>query len=258
MQSLSSVVSRLQRFRILAELTVVYLLGFLLTRVALLFWFADWRQLRIVDWLNVFQAGFRFDLLIALLGIQGQLWHFAWGRNHWLNTRPSRWFMEFCWLFVFCFVPLFAIIEGLFFTEFDGRLNYIAFEYLVYPTEVCCNIWQSFPVVELVSVVVLFGGGMWWTMRQRFRRMLDDQMPLRLRVGVFASVWLAIASLWLTSGMGSMNVTSNRTANECTGKWRVRVPVSRLVMPLRLRAVLSDDQAGSRRGRSSSARDYGR
>ena len=217
MRSIFNAFGRLQRFRILATITLIYVLGFLLTRVGLLFWFADWRQLRLADWLNVFQTGLRFDLLIALLGIQVQLWHFTWIGQRWLKARPSRWFIEFCWLFVFCFVPLFAIIESLFFTEFDGRLNYIAFEYLVYPTEVCCNLWQSFPIIELTSFVVLFGGGTWWAMRQRFHRMLDDQMPLRSRVGVFAGVWTLIAGLWLTSGMGSMSVTTNRTANECAG-----------------------------------------
>ncbi len=217
MRFLFNAFGRLQRFRILAVITLIYLFGFLLTRVALLFWFADWRQLRFADWLNVFQTGLRFDLLIALLGIQTQLWHFTWIGRSWLKTRPSRWFIEFCWLFAFCFVPQFAVIESLFFSEFDGRLNYIAFEYLVYPTEVCCNIWQSFPVIELTSLVALVGGGMWWVMRRRFHRMLDDQMPLRQRVGVFVGVWTLIVGLWLTSDMGSMNVTKNRPANECAG-----------------------------------------
>lgn len=217
MYSFFSTFGRLQRFRILATLTLVYLLGFLLTRIGLLFWFADWRQLGAVDFLNVLQVGLRFDLLIALLGTQGLLWHLTWSRNHWIKSRPSRWFIEFCLLFVLCFAPIFAIIESLFFTEFDGRLNYIAFEYLVYPTEVCCNIWQSYPIVELVSCLAIFSGGLWWLTRQRFLRMLEDQMPLRQRIGVFAGVWIAIAGLWLTSNMGSLNVTSVRTANECAG-----------------------------------------
>ena len=71
MLSLSRVMGRLQRFQILAAITLVYVLGFLLTRIGLLFWFADWRQLRAVDFFNVVQVGLRFDLLIALLGIQG-------------------------------------------------------------------------------------------------------------------------------------------------------------------------------------------
>lgn len=217
MQLLSHATGRLQRFRILAEIALIYLLGFLLTRVTLLFWFADWRSLNLREWVFVFVAGIWFDLLVALLGIQVQLWHFTWCRNRWLKTRPSRWFMEICWLVAFTFVPLFAIIEFLFFTEFDGRLNYIAFEYLVYPTEVCCNIWESFPVVELSSLVVLFAGCTWWLLRSRFLRMLDGRMPFRRRICWFGGVQLAVAGLWLTCGMATMNVTSNRTANECAG-----------------------------------------
>lgn len=217
MPSLFSAVNRLRRFRILAEIMLIYLLGFLLTRITLLFWFADWRSLNLRELARVFVAGFWFDLLVALLGVQVQLWHFTWCRNRWLKSRPSRWFMEFCWLFAFSFVPLFAIIEFLFFTEFDGRLSYIAFEYLVYPTEVCCNIWQSFPVIELTSFVVLVGGGLWWTVRNRFHRLLETQMPFRRRVGVFSCVYLAIGGVWLTCSMATMTVTSNRTANECAG-----------------------------------------
>lgn len=217
MQSLTSATGRLQRFRILTEITLIYLLGFLLTRLTLLFWFADWRSLNLREWVSVFVAGVWFDSLVALLGVQIQLWHFTWCRNRWLKTRPSRWFMECCWLMAFAFVPLFAIIEFLFFTEFDGRLNYIAFEYLVYPTEVCCNIWQSFPVIELTGFVVLFAGCAWWALRNRFLRMLEDRMPFRRRGSLFGGVQLAVAGLWLTCGMATMNVTSNRTANECAG-----------------------------------------
>lgn len=217
MQSLFNALGRLQRFRILSEIMLIYLLGFWLTRITLLFGFADWQSLKFREWARVFAAGTWFDLFVALLGVQVQLWHFTWCRNRWLKTRPSRWFMESCWLIAFAFVPLFAIIEFLFFTEFDGRLNYIAFEYLVYPTEVCCNIWQSFPVVELTSFVVLVAGGLWWSLRSRFLRMLEDEMPFRRRLSLFGGVQLAVVGLWLSSSMATMNVTSNRTANECAG-----------------------------------------
>ena len=38
-----------------------------------------------------------------------------------------------------------AAAEGFFFEEFDGRFNFVAVDYLVYPTEVVTNIWQSYP-----------------------------------------------------------------------------------------------------------------
>ena len=49
MRSIFNAFGRLQRFRILAAIALIYVLGFLLTRVALLFWFTDWRQLRLAD-----------------------------------------------------------------------------------------------------------------------------------------------------------------------------------------------------------------
>ncbi len=209
--------SLLQRFRIVADIAAVFLLSFTLTRAAFFFWFADWRHLSLASSAKVFVTGLRFDLLVALLSVQVQSWHFTFCRNRWLLTRPSRWFMELCWIVAFLTVPLIAITEALFFNEFDGRLNYIAFEYLVYPTEVCCNIWQSFPVVELVSAVAVFGGGSYFLLRRRFMRRLEDHMPFRQRVCVLAGSWTVIAGLWLTSGMGSMNVTADRTSNECAG-----------------------------------------
>jgi len=207
----------LKRFGILAEIVAVLVVSFTLSRLGYLLWFADWKQLSLADVLKVFVTGLRFDLLVALLSVQFQLWHFTFCRNQRLLTRGSRWFMEGCWSVIFVFVPLLVIIEALFFSEFDGRLNYIAFEYLVYPTEVCCNIWQSFPVVELLLVVAVFGLGPFFFFRKRFVRRLEDQMPLSNRLAVFGGTWALIAGLWATSGMASMNVTQDRTSNECAG-----------------------------------------
>ena len=209
--------SFLKRYGILAELVSILIVSFTLSRIGYLLWFADWQQLSLIDVLKVFVTGLRFDLLAALLGVQLQLWHFTFCRNQRLLTSTSRWFMEGCWIVVFLFVPLFVIIEALFFQEFDGRLNYIAFEYLVYPTEVCCNIWQSFPVVELLLVVAAFGLGPYFFFRRRFVQRLEDQMPLPNRLAIFGGTWALIVGLWATSGMATMNVTPDRTSNECAG-----------------------------------------
>ncbi len=209
--------AKLGRFRVLGTVVLLFVAGFTLTRFSVMLWFVEWRQLRLSEFVGVMAVGLWTDLLVSLVLVQAQLWHLTWCPDRWLQTRTSRLFMEFCWLVAFAMIPLTAIIEFLFFTEFDGRLNYIAFEYLVYPTEVCCNLWQSFPVSQLILVVALIGGGLWWALRPRFRQMLEDRMPLKRRAVVFGCVWLAIVGLWLTSGMQTMNVSANRTANECAG-----------------------------------------
>ena len=40
-----------------------------------------------------------------------------------------------------------AAIEYFFFEEFDARLNLVAVDYLMYPTEVVGDIWAAYPVV---------------------------------------------------------------------------------------------------------------
>ena len=37
-----------------------------------------------------------------------------------------------------------AAAEYFFFEEFNGRFNFVAVDYLIYPTEVVDNIWQSY------------------------------------------------------------------------------------------------------------------
>ena len=44
-----------------------------------------------------------------------------------------------------------AVAELLFFAEFDGRFNFVAVDYLIYPTEVVNNIWESYPTGWIVA-----------------------------------------------------------------------------------------------------------
>lgn len=58
------------------------------------------------------------------------------------------------------FFVLFAILFGfaaehIFWTEFSTRFNFIAVDYLVYTQEVVGNIWESYPVVQLLSALAV-------------------------------------------------------------------------------------------------------
>jgi phosphoglycerol transferase MdoB-like AlkP superfamily enzyme len=59
-------------------------------------------------------------------------------------TRAIMLAGSFLWLFGLLFV---AAIEYYFFEEFDARLNLVAVDYLMYPTEVVGDIWVAYPVV---------------------------------------------------------------------------------------------------------------
>ncbi len=49
-----------------------------------------------------------------------------------------------------------AAIEYFFFSELDARLNLVAVDYLMYPTEVVGDIWAEYPVVEVLAAVAYY------------------------------------------------------------------------------------------------------
>jgi len=57
-------------------------------------------------------------------------------------------------IFVFFLIFLF-FTEYFFFEEFNSRFNSVAVDYLIYPTEVFVNIWQSYNVVLIVTLSML-------------------------------------------------------------------------------------------------------
>ncbi|MBT7054520.1 MAG: LTA synthase family protein, partial [Lentisphaerae bacterium] len=82
-----------------------------------------------------------------------------------LRTRFQRWF-TLSSFFVFVYVLLFAAAsEWFFWDEFGVRFNFIAVDYLVYTHEVIGNIWESYPLLLILSgllggtAVVLYGVG---------------------------------------------------------------------------------------------------
>ena len=57
-----------------------------------------------------------------------------------------------------------AVAELVFFAEFDGRFNFVAVDYLIYPTEVVNNIWESYPtgwlLAGIAAAIAAFAIGM--------------------------------------------------------------------------------------------------
>lgn len=64
------------------------------------------------------------------------------------------------------FVALFAAatfgtaVEYFFFEEFNSRYNHIALDYVLYPTEVVTNLWESYPIVLFVALALVCGIGL--------------------------------------------------------------------------------------------------
>lgn len=198
-------------------LALVAVATFTLLRWGLLLAFADTATWQVGNIVRVFWVGLRFDLLVGLCFVLIQSVHLAIVPPQRLMGPVSRVLLELEWLAAGLCLPLIVVVEWLFFAEFQSRLNYIAFEYLVYPTEVCCNIWESYTVVPYLALVLSLGGSAYVLIRRSLLRWIDMPVSRPYRCGVFLGMLAAIGGLATTTGMESRNRCGDRIAIECAG-----------------------------------------
>lgn len=210
-------ISAAGRYAVLLEIGAVIVICNSLLRIAMLVWFNEPPGLSVSEWFRVLLVGFRFDVLVTLISAVPQLLILTLIQNPRSMGRFSRVCLELQWILGYVAVFTIIVAEWMFFDEFRSRLNYIAFEYLVYPTEVCCNIWESYQTGKMITVVVLLGGITYAMLRERYLRRLQDSMPATRRWSIVAVTLSIITSLWFASPISSTQVTANRTANECAG-----------------------------------------
>jgi phosphoglycerol transferase MdoB-like AlkP superfamily enzyme len=113
------------------------------------------------------------------------------------------------WCFALCFT---AVAEWLFWDEFLSRFNFIAVDYLVYTHEVIGNIWESYPILPIISAQAIISvvAGLWY-----FRRMDGSYVcaiKKRIVTGVGVACAASIALHIVASSWGE--VTNNQYANQ--------------------------------------------
>ncbi len=96
-----------------------------------------------------------------------------------LGTRLDKW-ISLIFFFLFSFGVLFEeMAEYFFWEEFESAFNFIAVDYLVYTNEVIGNIYQSYPVVPLLTIMFLIT----LLFTYLFRRMiaLKPEQPVKIK-----------------------------------------------------------------------------
>jgi phosphoglycerol transferase MdoB-like AlkP superfamily enzyme len=227
-------------YRIVIELAALMLTASLALRLVLL---VDSGQLRSLSWwefVRILATGLRFDLLVTVFSLTPGMMYLSCFRQPG-HSRLQRLALEASWSVLFFALPFLCVLEFLFFQEFDSRLNYIVFEYVAYPTEVCCNIQQSYPVGSLLTGVGLVATGLCLSMRSRFLRSLQTPSTSTVRCGFPAGALALSTLLWITTSASDADVTSNRVANECAANglfsfvdhaWTCRFEFDRLYLTL--------------------------
>ncbi len=106
-----------------------------------------------------------------------------------------------------------AFTEFYFFEEFDARLNIVAFDYLMYPTEVVGDLWAEYPVLRVWSLAILVATGSLFILSKGLFAALPA-LPLRQRfLAAFAMILVAagLTAAWRTD---HLSLSRNRVHNE--------------------------------------------
>lgn len=107
-----------------------------------------------------------------------------------------------------------AVAEWFFFKEFGARFNFIAVDYLIYTQEVLGNIWESYPLIPVLSGIFLGALGIWCPLRKAITASQELEERLRRRALV-ASPWAAAAILFgFTADLDWSRISGNNYANE--------------------------------------------
>lgn len=162
-------------------------------------------------------AGFVRDVATALWLATPWVLYLTLAPTRWLRTRLQRALMIACLaasLFGMLFV---AAAEGFFFDEFESRFNFVAVDYLLYPTEVATNIWESYPTGTILSVLFLASVASAWALRRHLDRSWLEPVG-RLSRTAFAAAALGTAALgsWLLP-TGLAEVSRDRLLVEIAG-----------------------------------------
>ncbi len=133
----------------------------------------------------------------------------SWWQRPWL--RAALWTGVGVWLYGVLFT---AAAEWFFFDEFDSRFNFVAVDYLLYPTEVLENIWQSYPTGWILAGLAVVVVTAIWAARRALAPAGAPQQAPRRRVGLAAAVLLAAIVGAVVVSPVWREVSNDRALNE--------------------------------------------
>ncbi|MBO9199969.1 sulfatase-like hydrolase/transferase [Niastella sp. MAH-29] len=118
-------------------------------------------------------------------------------------------------IFLVTFLLLFnSISEYFFWNEFSTRYNFIAVDYLIYTNEVLGNIRESYPVVWIITGVLIVSFAIVWYLRRNIDRALRQAVSFQRRsvVALLLLIFPLITYFFVTNNW--KRFSSNAYANE--------------------------------------------
>ncbi|MFT4563232.1 MAG: hypothetical protein ACI9BW_002986 [Gammaproteobacteria bacterium] len=166
-------------------------------------------------WLHLFLLGASFDVVVLV--------YFLFPFTIYLLLLPEKWrgalvarVAATVWFFLSVYVVIYsASAEWIFWDEFGVRFNFMPVDYLVYTQEILDNIWESYPVVTLLSLELIVAFGICWIADRFF-----DAIPRPVRrdkraiAGSFAVLFVIVVAAFSLRDIGDADISIDNDFNE--------------------------------------------
>lgn len=163
--------------------------------------------------LRALGAGFAFDLLAAGWAVAPWMLWLALVPARRQSGRAHRLLTRLLVALAVGGVGFVAAAEVFFFLEFDGRFNFVAVDYLLFPTEVLTNIWESYPVVPVVGGLAIAALAVFLLLRRPVERAFAAPPRFAARAAVTAG-FAAILTVLTAALPAAPHVADDRALNE--------------------------------------------
>jgi phosphoglycerol transferase MdoB-like AlkP superfamily enzyme len=135
-------------------------------------------------------------------------------RDRWYRSPLNRWILTVGSLLTIFALIYLAFVEFYFFQEYDARFNLVAFDYLMYPTEVVGDVWEAYPVVTVGIVTTLLTVVTFWLIHEHLKMGFAHSIRIGKRVIPFLAHALLLSAAILWWRTDTLSFSSNRIANE--------------------------------------------
>ncbi|MFH1156655.1 MAG: sulfatase-like hydrolase/transferase [Pseudomonadota bacterium] len=202
------------RYQLIMVFWAVALAAFAILRSMLLV--DSWGEIdhSLAHLVRIFVSGFIYDigflsyfsLFFALVFLVLPRWLFS--------SRIFGWFAHAVFFTLTSGLMCLLVAEWLFWEEFNVRFNFIAVDYLIYRQEVTDNIYQSYPVIWLLSGMLLASFILWLGVRKRLASALASRDSFGQRLGFFclSAILAAMSYFWIDDSLRS--ASDNNYINE--------------------------------------------
>lgn len=163
---------------------------------------------------QLFAIGFHLDVFAALAMTLPLIFWLTILSDRWFNSKLHRFFFQSVFL-VFWVVQVFLLCaEYYFFDEFKSRFNTVAVDYLMYPSEVFINIWDSYPVAIVAGACLAAGVILLLVIRWVMKPVWETPTKAWRRWAMFFSSVGVFVALWFSVHINEIRFSNERVLNE--------------------------------------------